>query len=230
MEDACSPCPKCGSARVRYPYKGTLTSPRCKPCNAEKVKARYQADPVSGAADSRRRYAANPEAIKARARADYYANVEQNKERSKAWSAANKERHAELRKRWRDANRARIAQYNHMYYDENREAEIARCIAYIKAHPEVDAASKARRNALKRAVVCEHGLGCVTSAFLKMIRASDCQYCGAPAAHADHFMPLVKGGLHCVKNIVPACVRCNTSKWAHDPVEWMTGRATRVPA
>jgi 5-methylcytosine-specific restriction endonuclease McrA len=43
-------------------------------------------------------------------------------------------------------------------------------------------------------------------------------------------MPLVRGGLHCRNNIVPACTRCNTSKWAHDPVEWMTGRASRAVA
>jgi 5-methylcytosine-specific restriction endonuclease McrA len=189
------------------------------------MRQRYQDNPETFKARKRANYLANPEAAKAAAREAYHADRAAALARSKAWSLANPERHAELRQRWRDANRARIKAYNSTYYAENRESEIARCLAYIKAHPEVDAAIKQRRNARKRDVVCEHGLTCVTATFLKAIRAADCLYCAAPGGkgHADHFIPLSRGGLHCVENIVPACVRCNTSKHAMDPHDWLAG-------
>jgi 5-methylcytosine-specific restriction endonuclease McrA len=189
------------------------------------MKARYQADPAAGAARTREYYEANADRVKAHAREYYQRNAEADRERSRKWRAANPNRQKELADRWRDANRARIKAYNSTYYAENRESEIARCLAYTKAHPEVDAAIKQRRNARKRDVVCEHGLGCVTAKFLKAIRAADCLYCAAPGGkgHADHFIPLSRGGLHCVENIVPACVRCNTSKHAMDPHDWLAG-------
>jgi 5-methylcytosine-specific restriction endonuclease McrA len=141
------------------------------------------------------------------------------------WREANRERHAELRRRWREANRDRIDQYNRLYYSENRESEIARSLAYTKANPHVDSAIKRRREARKREVVCEHGPGCVSAAFIKAVRGAPCTYCGAKATEADHYKPLSRGGLHCRNNIVPACKPCNCSKNARDPEEWQASRA-----
>lgn len=45
-----------------------------------------------------------------------------------------------------------------------------------------------------------------------------CAYCGRRIPrnprkrHADHVIPLCRGGRHAVGNIVPACQRCNVSK------------------
>lgn len=234
--------------------KGGYTDPKCRPCASAAMRARYQADPEAGSERTKAYYQANAEKVKAKARVAYRndpekhrartrewyeANAERAKlyakdrydadpaaslARSKAWSQANPERHAELKRQWRDANRKRIKAYNADYYAKNRESEIARCLAYVKAHPEVDAAIKQRREARKRDVVCEHGLKCVTSAFMKMIRESGCLYCGGSGpGHADHFVPLSRAGLHCVENIVPACVHCNTSKHAMDPYDWLAG-------
>jgi hypothetical protein len=72
--------------------------------------------------------------------------------------------------------------------------------------------------------VCEHGAGCVSGEFLAGLSSEPCVYCGAPFQHADHFYPIARGGLHCVENIVPACQRCNNSKCARDPFEFMASR------
>ena len=162
--------------------------------------------------------------LAAKAIAAYRKNPKASNARSAAWRAANRDRHLELLRKWRAENHAYKAATNHRYYVENRETEIARSLAYTKAHPEVDSAIKQRRNARKRAVVCEHGIGCVTSAFLKVIRTSECLYCGNPATEADHYYPLGRSGLHCKDNIVPACKSCNASKNANDPEEWLRGR------
>jgi len=39
-----------------------------------------------------------------------------------------------------------------------------------------------------------------------------CIYCGGHYEHADHLIPLSKGGNHSLANLVPSCGFCNTSK------------------
>lgn len=47
----------------------------------------------------------------------------------------------------------------------------------------------------------------------------ECSYCGkvipnsSRSRHADHFVPLSKGGRHSPENIIPSCQRCNVSKF-----------------
>jgi 5-methylcytosine-specific restriction endonuclease McrA len=39
-----------------------------------------------------------------------------------------------------------------------------------------------------------------------------CHYCGNPATTADHIVPVSKGGGHELSNLLPCCVRCNSSR------------------
>jgi hypothetical protein len=48
----------------------------------------------------------------------------------------------------------------------------------------------------------------------------DCAYCPAPAGSWDHVIPVSRGGTDDRENLVPACIRCNTSKHAKTPEEW----------
>ena len=51
-----------------------------------------------------------------------------------------------------------------------------------------------------------------------------CHYCrrqvGAKALTMDHIVPLGRGGLSRLGNVVPACKDCNTRKRGMLPVEW----------
>lgn len=47
-----------------------------------------------------------------------------------------------------------------------------------------------------------------------------CAYCGEQAEHADHVMPLSKGGSDDIENIAPACIACNLSKKDKAPDLW----------
>jgi len=49
-----------------------------------------------------------------------------------------------------------------------------------------------------------------------------CTYCGEKlvSPHMDHVIPLSKGGLHTISNVVPACQSCNSSKHTKTPDEW----------
>jgi len=48
-----------------------------------------------------------------------------------------------------------------------------------------------------------------------------CVYCGRVATAVDHFWPTNRGGEDIVQNLMPACLSCNASKRASEPVEWM---------
>ena len=55
---------------------------------------------------------------------------------------------------------------------------------------------------------------------------SRCAYCDAPAETWDHVVPVAKGGQTEPDNILPSCIRCNSSKRDRDLDEWLeaTGR------
>ena len=48
-----------------------------------------------------------------------------------------------------------------------------------------------------------------------------CAYCGCKGdMQVEHVIPISKGGEHHLGNIVPACQRCNFSKWRSDAEQW----------
>src|SRR5258708_1517885 len=61
-----------------------------------------------------------------------------------------------------------------------------------------------------------------------------CSYCGDKATEWDHLRPLVKEGKptgypSSIRNLVPACGKCNQSKGSSDWKQWMLGAAPRSP-
>lgn len=48
-----------------------------------------------------------------------------------------------------------------------------------------------------------------------------CAYCGNQSyLEKDHFIPVSKDGEYTINNILPACKRCNQSKYTYDFFEW----------
>lgn len=51
-----------------------------------------------------------------------------------------------------------------------------------------------------------------------------CVYCGDPVdfatGHADHVVPISRGGSNAASNLATACLPCNLSKGARTPQEW----------
>ena len=50
-----------------------------------------------------------------------------------------------------------------------------------------------------------------------------CAYCGSFEGldlQIEHVIPRSKHGTHCMANIIPACRKCNTSKYNYDMVTW----------
>lgn len=62
-----------------------------------------------------------------------------------------------------------------------------------------------------------------------------CSYCGDQATEWDHLRPLVTNGKptgypSSIRNLVPACGKCNQSKGRSDWKKWMLGAAPRSPS
>lgn len=89
---------------------------------------------------------------------------------------------------------------------------------YRKENPDVGRVAVLRRRARLRTQQIYY-----TAQMLKERRDifGECAYCGGPEyTHADHFIPISKGGIDCIENIIPACQHCNLSKNCKDPIEW----------
>ena len=53
----------------------------------------------------------------------------------------------------------------------------------------------------------------------------ECAYCGAKHnITMDHVVPISKGGLTILTNVIPACGSCNSSKQNKDIIEWYTAQ------
>lgn len=188
-------CAACGQPRTFSEATGRW---RCQGCVTTATRRWRERNPDGAKAMARRRYANNKDVWR------LYA--EQNRARISAETR---------RRRMADLEGVRAkerAAWAALTPDERQRRAPAR------------RAGVARYRARKYGAVCEHGQRCVTPTYLAAIRSLTCQYCGDAAEHADHYVPLAKGGLHCIQNIVPACGRCNRSKGARMPHEW-----TRVP-
>lgn len=97
--------------------------------------------------------------------------------------------------------------------------------AWRKNHPEWHQQQEAKRRALKRNVQIGN-----TQAIVNWMhgwrkkRRVPCYWCGnkvsGRVAHADHIIPLSRGGPHALSNLVVACSSCNNRKLAKLPSEW----------
>lgn len=109
---------------------------------------------------------------------------------------------------------------HHARYLKEREYRLKSVSAYQKANPHVPKRAKGNR----RARIKGNGRFVVTSRdWLRLVNRYHgcCFYCGASGRMSmDHVVPLSRGGVHSIGNLVPACVACNSSKRTRTIVEW----------
>jgi 5-methylcytosine-specific restriction endonuclease McrA len=100
--------------------------------------------------------------------------------------------------------------------------------AYLKEwaarNPEKQAAIWARVDARRRNAHVFRVTGKDIARLARRYRGM-CAYCGIrPYEHLDHVVPLIRGGVHSIGNLLPACAPCNLTKgprlladWRHRP-------------
>lgn len=80
---------------------------------------------------------------------------------------------------------------------------------------------RASRAAIRRAAVALPGVTDRDWGRLVARYGGFCAYCQeVPWQHIEHVVPLSRGGLHSIGNVLPACARCNCSKGNKLIVEW----------
>jgi 5-methylcytosine-specific restriction endonuclease McrA len=147
-----------------------------------------------------------------KARFWYLANTERAKQRIYKRAADNKE-----------AIRAYNTKYAREKYYPNNRAKVARKNRLWQLRNPEKVRENNRARAAKAPPLPAEKLRARFSVF-----GDRCAYCRAVGPlHADHVIPLSRGGPHIVANIRPACRTCNCSKNAKPLKEWLATREHR---
>ena len=155
--------------------------------------------------------AENAEKIKSYNTEWYKANAEKVKENSLAWYKSNIKKAKESRAEW---------------YKKNSETAKLNSIAWSKLNPQARKISRQNRRARKLLVGGKLSKGIISS-LLKLQRGL-CACCKTNLSktniHQDHIMPLARGGMNIDSNIQLLCQKCNLSKGAKHPIDFMQSR------
>jgi 5-methylcytosine-specific restriction endonuclease McrA len=125
-------------------------------------------------------------------------------------------------RRWRDKN----AERDRANAERYRPIRNARQRAKFAADPTSFLESQRRRRARKHDALVHDVPDTMVWEF-NPAGPGVCNYCGCDLAfdqrttwHIDHVVPLSRGGLHEIGNLVIACAQCNRAKGARTPDEW----------
>jgi 5-methylcytosine-specific restriction endonuclease McrA len=169
--------------------------------------------------------AANRDRQRERNRAWYEANRDYRREYRRAWHEANRDRIREYNRAWSEANRDRKREYNRAWYEANREHRREYRREHYDANRDRYYEYAHRRRARKRSTTVEELAPADIYAWWEELGAYTCFWCDLPfdegdSIHVDHVWPLSRGGHHAVRNLVPACKRCNLAKHSSLPHEF----------
>lgn len=162
----------------------------------------------------------------------YYAsNKEKIYERQKAYNQMNRKKVAEYQKRYAAARRTQLLEYWKQYYRKNRERRLEYQRRYWKQYSQTlhgklsRRASVVNRRARKRSAQGSHTPKELQEQLAR--QKHRCYYCNAKLGekrnsyHADHIVPLSKGGTNYIDNIVLTCPTCNLKKGDKLLHEWL---------
>ena len=187
--------------------------------------------------------AENPDKYRERG-AEYRANnAEQIKEYNDRYTAENREKRTAYAQEWRARNPERAKANDIAARERNPDAGKLRARLWRQVNPErikektaawlaiPENREKRRLNELdRRAKKMQRGgrLSKDLPERLMKLQKGKCAVCRCDLSksgyHLDHRIPLALGGEHADRNIELLCPKCNTSKNAKHPVEFMQSR------
>ena len=190
---------------------------RCVPCEMQYRHDRRDLDRETSKNSQRRRREAEKQRLLEQQQKWAEANPEKviEAERSRLEQAI--ERKRQQQQRWRKENPDKAREIQRKYRESHPEIYREASKKYIQANPEVKRAAEAKRKAKKR----NNSRFRISTKELKELYAGPCSYCGAVGEMTlDHVVPISRGGVHGVSNLVPACGPCNFSKGQKLLIEW----------
>jgi 5-methylcytosine-specific restriction endonuclease McrA len=199
-------CSKCKQTKALDDFHNSKSGkqgkkPSCKVCNT--------AAAIAYAKDN-----------KAKTYARIYAWQKANPEKAKAYRSKSREKRKEIDRQYRKnyylANKEAKRVYYIQYAQANREKVSAKGQRWRKANPDkLRLYSSERRSRTRLASVFV-----ISDREIAQLLRQPCFYCGGLGGTLDHIIPLSKGGLHGIGNLVGACERCNKSKSNKFITEW----------
>ena len=154
--------------------------------------------------------AANKEKLAANNRAYYAANRDRIAAKGIAYRAENRDRYAAYARDDLAANPEKFAARGRAYRAANRDKEAERHRVYKAANKHKAVQHSAARRARKRGALHIPFTDEQLAARLSMF--AGCWMCGGEAGTIDHVIPFSTGGAHCLSNLRPACMSCNSAK------------------
>jgi len=184
-------CSRCGEVKARSEFHKRKTSRDGLRCDCKECVKEYKA-----------KY--------------YVENREEKKAATAKYRADNPENVLASRAKYRAKNRGKIKERCSKWRAENPDYDAK----YRKANPD-----KARVKESRRRASLANAQGTHTADQLKArfdYQGNKCVYCDSTEnLHADHMIPLSRGGTNFASNMAPACASCNLSKGAKTPEEFL---------
>lgn len=198
LSKVCNKCgqPKPATLEFFYPSRWAdgLTS-RCRVCTVEDVRIATERRKDEVLSYKRKWHQDNRERITSKKREQYHAQGDENRAAMRARFALNPLPNRQRVKKWRKENPEKVRLNNR--------------------------AAQARRRARKKAAGGSYTASDVRRQYA--LQGGKCWWCKAELNgifHADHHIPLAKGGTNDANNIVCACPDCNNQKSAKMPWEF----------
>ncbi len=160
---------------------------------------------------------------------------EEIREYDRQWRLANPEKVKAYAREWKrqhkDVIKTRAAEYDKRpsvkarkkkYRQEHPEIRAAEKARYKKRHPDKIRAAKSARRARKiAATIGDIRIIRDWESTWRRKRSVKCYWCGGQSpgktCHADHIVPLFRGGEHSINNLCVSCKTCNLKKGPKDP-------------
>jgi 5-methylcytosine-specific restriction endonuclease McrA len=129
------------------------------------------------------------------------------------------------RKKWRDNNKDKARASSKKTYLKNKKRAIDYATKWNKDNPKkrskiMTFQNRKRKDRMRANTGIE-----LTANYWKLAKLhfdNKCAYCkGDGTMSVEHFIPVSKGGINCISNIIPCCVSCNTRKNNQLPVKWV---------
>jgi len=200
------PCKKCGGVE-RY------KNGSCAVCAREYGRKWAANNPEKHREKSRKWAANNREKDREKSRKWAANNREKSRERAREWAANNREKSRENNREWYINNREKVCENVRTWQANNREKKRAHNRQWQANNPEKRRAQDHARRARK----VGNGGSFTAQEWKDLCDLYDnhCCYpgCKNTDLHADHVIPLVKGGTSDIGNIQPLCAYHNMSKY-----------------